>query len=107
MSLYSDLANLLAVVEKDIPVALELKDAVLAVISDLSPGHMMSAAPGEDLEGCCAIIEARCAKHTATMNAAAPVGGIFPGDGSFLKAFLAIILQLLPLILAPKPAPTP
>lgn len=104
MSLFSDLSALVTIVEKDIPVALELKDAVVKVITDLSPG-LFGAAPGEDLAGCCDRLKVGCEKHLNKMDAAAPVGKIFPGDGSFLRAFMQIILQLLPLILTPAPTP--
>jgi len=34
-----------------------------------------------------------------------PEHGIFPGDGSFLKALLQLIVSLLPLFITPTPPP--
>lgn len=103
MSLFTDFSKLVAILEKDVPAFIELKDAVVEVIADLAPNLMH--ATGEDFQPLVARCEAACAKHAAKMSASAePAGKLFPGDGSFFKALLAIILQLLPLLVAP-PAP--
>ena len=81
------------------------------IVGLLTGGKFLAPAPEQTakLQAACDELKACCDEH-AKKCAAAPgeVGGIFPGDGSVLKAILALVMNLLPLIapfLKPTPAP--
>ena len=92
--------NLIAVIEKDAP---QLKEVWNAAVDVFGPtlGGLHLAEPVDPT--CCDKLVAAC---EAKLAADGPVGagGIFPGDGSVLKALLQFLMILAPLIL--KPAPT-
>lgn len=96
--MFDKVMHLVSVIEKDAP---ELKEVWNAAVDVFGPtlGGLKLAEPCDP--ACCEKLVAAC---TAKLAADGPTGGIFPGDGSVLKALLQFLLLLAPLIL--KPAPT-
>ena len=89
---------------------LAVEDAVplLQGFTELLRGAGFLATPGNEAKAT-AVKEALGEAHAGCGKVGA-AGGVFPGDGSFLKALLALLLQILPLVapfLDPTPPPAP
>lgn len=61
------------------------------------------AADKAECVACCDRLKAKCSERATMQAAPGTVGKIFPGDGSFLKALIEIVLKLAPLFVEPAP----
>lgn len=83
--------------------------AVSVVLNDVADvAELFAAGPDDEADkaACCEILtqlEAEASKVSASYPVDGPVGKIFPGDGSFLKALVSLFIKLAPLFIEPKP----
>lgn len=114
----ADLAALKSAVESRAPGA--ICHTFAAVVNDAGDvfdlfgggGGLFGSSGAEDTAECkclCDAIKAECEKQLTeppvVASAGDHVGKIFPGDGSFLKAIIQLIITLAPLFIEPAPTP--
>jgi hypothetical protein len=98
--MFDKLMALVAVIEKDSPQLKEVWNSAVDVFGPSLSGIKLAEPADAKVQEACEILKACC---EAKLTVDGPVGGIFPGDGSVLKALLQFITTILPLVLTPTP----